>query len=363
MHICLNCVEIFSWGKYGGYGRATRELGRLLVRNGIEVTAVVPRRNGQGPVETLDGIRVLSFPIHAPWQAQALFRRCNADVFHSQEPSLASHFAMQARPDARHVVTIRDPKFFRDWLVELRYPSISLARTFLSRFYDINFLVRSTVRKADAVLCATFEGRMKAKALYGLAQLPQFMPSPIVVPNLTRRKCAKPTVCMVGRWDRRKRPEIFFELARRFPHVDFIAVGRSHDDRRERELRARYSNLPNLTMAGWIDQFTTDAMFDILASSWIQINTAAREGMPTSILEGLACRCAVLSSVNPDQIAQRFGYHVVDDDYDTGLNSLLAHDRWVSKGEAGREYVMAHYEKNHSMNCHLDLYRGLMADR
>jgi glycosyltransferase involved in cell wall biosynthesis len=363
MHICLNCVEIFSWGKYGGYGRATRELGRILVKDGVEVTAVVPRRHGQKLVESLDGIRVLSFPMMAPWRAQALFGRCNADIFHSQEPSLATYFAMKARPDARHVVTIRDPKFLRDWLVELRYPSISLARTFLSRFYDFNFLVRSTVQKADAVLCATFDGRMKAKALYRLAQLPQFMPSPITVPVRTRRKSAKPTVCMVGRWDKRKRPEIFFELASRFPHVEFIAVGTCHDRRRDRALRERYSRLRNLTLAGWIDQFSTDALFDILAASWILINTSAREGLPTSILEAMACRCAILSSVNPDGVTQRFGFHVTDDDYDVGLKSLLAHDRWARKGEAAREFVLAHFETNHSMNCHLDLYRGLMANR
>ena len=361
MHICLSCVEIFSWGKYGGYGRTTRELGRRLVRAGIEVTAVVPRRGGQTSVETLDGIRVLSFPMKAPWQAQALFRRCNADIFHSQEPSMATYFAMKARPNARHVVTIRDPKFLRDWLVEVRYPSISLTRTFLSRFYDINFLVRSSVRQADAVLCATFDGRLKGKALYGLAQLPHFMPSPIAVPENPVRKSAKPTVCMVGRWDKRKRPEIFFGLASRFPHVQFIAVGKSHDDRRDGELRERYSHLPNLTMTGWIDQFRSEAMRDILNASWILINTSAREGLPTAILEGMACGCAILSGVNPDGVAQRFGVHVTDDDYAAGLQSLLENEQWARKGEAAREYVLAHYEAGHSIDRHLELYRGLMA--
>ena len=154
MHVCLNCVEIFSWGKYGGYGRTTRELGRRLVKAGVEVTAVVPRRNEQTSVEMLDGIRVLGFPMKAPWQAQSLFESCNADIVHSQEPSMATYFAMKALPNARHVVTIRDPKFLRDWLVEVRYPSVSLPRTFLSRFYDVNFLVRSSVRQADAVLSA-----------------------------------------------------------------------------------------------------------------------------------------------------------------------------------------------------------------
>jgi hypothetical protein len=44
-------VEIFAWGKYGGFGRATRIIGRELVKRGYEVYAVVPRRPGQKPVE------------------------------------------------------------------------------------------------------------------------------------------------------------------------------------------------------------------------------------------------------------------------------------------------------------------------
>jgi glycosyltransferase involved in cell wall biosynthesis len=187
------------------------------------------------------------------------------------------------------------------------------------------------------------------------------MPSPIAVPEITRPKNAKPTVCMVGRWDRRKRPEIFFELARRFPDVDFIAVGKSHDSRRDRELRDRYSRIPNLKLVGWIDQFTSHDLCDILATSWILINTSAREGLPTSILEGMACRCAVLSGVNPDQVAERFGFHVTDDDYVTGLKALLADDLWKARGEAAREYVVAHYEANRSQLRHLELYRQLLA--
>ena len=360
MHICLICVEIFAWGKFGGYGRATRELGRLLVKSGIEVTAVVPLRHDQRPLETLDGIRVLGFPLSAPWQAQDLFGSCNADLFHSQEPSLGTFLAMRARPDARHVATIRDPKYLSDWLMELRYPSTSLTRTFLSRFYDINFLVRRAVQSADAVLCTTFDGREKAKRLYRLQKLPQFMPSPIAVPEITRPKNIKPTVCMVGRWDRRKRPEMFFELARSCPDVDFIAVGKSHDSRRDRELRDRYSRIPNLKLMGWIDQFTTHDLFDILATSWILVNTAAREGLPTSILEGMACGCAVLSGVNPDKVAERFGFHVTDDDFATGLKALLADDLWKARGEAAREYVLAYYETSRSRDRHLDLYRQLL---
>ena len=59
--ICLICVEIFAWGKYGGFGKAARIIGRELVKRGYEVFAVVPRREDQKEEEILDGITVLGF--------------------------------------------------------------------------------------------------------------------------------------------------------------------------------------------------------------------------------------------------------------------------------------------------------------
>lgn len=58
MKICLLCTEIFAWGKYGGFGRATRLIGQELVKSGIQTTAIVPRRTGQKKVEILEVIEV-----------------------------------------------------------------------------------------------------------------------------------------------------------------------------------------------------------------------------------------------------------------------------------------------------------------
>ena len=94
MRICLISVEIFAWGKYGGFGRATRIIGRELAKRGVEVTAVVPRRGGQNPVEELDGMRVLSFKPRDLLSVSRLFRQADADVYHSEEPSLGTYLAM-----------------------------------------------------------------------------------------------------------------------------------------------------------------------------------------------------------------------------------------------------------------------------
>ena len=115
MKVCFICVEIFAWGKYGGFGRATRLIGRELAKRGIEVFAVVPRQKNQKPVEYLDGITVFSFPKYLPWTSRKLLKQTNADIFHSEEPSLGTYLALKDMPKSKHLITFRDPRNFDDW--------------------------------------------------------------------------------------------------------------------------------------------------------------------------------------------------------------------------------------------------------
>jgi glycosyltransferase involved in cell wall biosynthesis len=356
MKVCLICVEIFAWGKYGGFGRSARMLGRELVKRGVSVTAVVPRRNAQRPVETLDGMTVLSFPMYRPWEARALFRQADADIYHSQHPSYSTSLALDAMPDRTHLITFRDPKFFRDMLIELRYPSQSYFKSLLAWAYE-SYGMTGSVRRADRVFACALDVGTKVRQGFGLPADPAFLPSPIAVPAEAPRKSARPTVCFVARWDRRKRPELFFELARARPDVRFIAVGKGQDAEYDAELRRRYGGLPNLEMPGFIDQFSGTALSDLLGESWILANTAEREGLPTSFLEAFAHGCAILSRVNPDDLVRRFGEVVAADAFAEGLERLLANDTWRARGEGGRRYVHEHYELGNVVDRHLAVYR------
>jgi glycosyltransferase involved in cell wall biosynthesis len=354
--ICFLCVEIFAWGKFGGFGRSTRVIGRELVKRGVEVTAIVPLRAGQKPVEMLDGIRVLGFPAKRPWQMARLIREVDADIYHSQHPSFATWLARRTMPDRRHVVTFRDPKEFEDWWLELTNPSQSKAQVLLNWLYEDSPLVRRAIRHADGVYSAAPSVNEKLRRKYGFAQDPGLLATAVDL-NRDIVKAVMPTVCFIGRLDRRKRPQLFFELARQFPHVRFLAAGRSNDAAWDAELHARYGDVPNLEMLGFVDQFQSAQLKVILSQSWILVNTSVREGLPTSFLEALANRCALLSSVDPGGVTQRFGYFVRNDDFATGLATLLENDVWREKGEAGWEYVRESFEIESVIDRHLQVYR------
>jgi glycosyltransferase involved in cell wall biosynthesis len=358
MRICLISVEIFAWGKYGGFGRATRLIGRELSKRGVEVTAVVPRRKGQGPVENLDGIRVLSFLPRDFLSASKLFQEVDADLYHSQEPSTGTYLAVKSMPHKKHIMTFRDPRDPEDWIVEIKLPSLNSLQVLGNWIYEDNWLVKRAVRRGDAWFTIGRYLIPKVKAKYGMDGEPEFLPTPVPVPEKIE-KASKPTVCFVNRWDKRKRPEFFFDLAESFPHVQFLAVGRSRNKRWESYLREKYSKFSNLEMVGFVDQFATDKLSKILEKSWVFVNTAAREALPNAFIEAASHKCAILSSVDPDDFATNFGYYAKEDDFVNGLDVLLQNDFWKPQGVNGYTYMKDVFELDKSLNRHLAIYERL----
>ena len=229
-------------------------------------------------------------------------------------------------PHRAHVVTCRDTRLFEDWIVELRaWLRDGSLRTLLTWPYENNPLVSRAVRRADGVWCASEFSRPLAQRKYGLGRIPGFLPSPLAIPA-PRGKRSLPTVCWLGRWDSRKRPHLFFELAERFPDVEFVAMGRAAP--RPTRPTPRRGGLSNVTLLGLVDQFADPERFwSTLGGSWILVNTALREGCRapsggsrSGLRDPVAC--------GSRRLASRFGHRVIDDDFAAGLAKLLEGDRW-----------------------------------
>jgi glycosyltransferase involved in cell wall biosynthesis len=351
LRVCLIAPGLYAWGSHNTTGRAARVIGRELARRGVKVSAVIPRRHGQRDLEQMDGIIVHGYQPETPWSAASLCRACDADVYHSFDPTVFTAVAGAVQRGRRHVVTIRAP---HEWLRELRGGNRSdVAAAFL---LEANPLVWLAVHRADALLCASDDLVPSVRAKYR-AKHALFLPTPVSVPRRVQ-KGKNPTVCFMGGWDRHRRPELFFDLARRYPSTTFIAMGKARDRHHDANLRREYGSLSNLEFTGLIDPFHSDALSNILAESWILVQTGARRGVPDACVEAAAHRCAILSDADPDGLATRFGHHAADGDLAAGLDALLAHDSWRRLGELGHEFVLERYETEKVMRRYLGVYAG-----
>ena len=82
---------------------------------------------------------------------------------------------------------------------------------------------------------------------------------------------------------------------------------------------------------------------------------AAREGLPLTFLEAGAYGCAILSAVDPDGFATRFGRHVPDDDFAAALHELMS-DSPLTKGARAYQYIRDTYENEMALDAHCRVY-------
>jgi glycosyltransferase involved in cell wall biosynthesis len=371
MRVCFVVSELFGWGFYGGFGALTRTLGRELAKKGLEVYVVMPKNApGQKIIETVDGIKVLGIPSKRcqpvftldtslfSWQ---FFAKCDADIYHSEEPSIGTYIALKAVPTKKHIITFQDPRTIKEELQISRlsgFSELEMKRQYIKLKIQKMF-ISEAARNADALFCQARFAIEKARILYKLKKPISFLPNPVSIPEKSPKKSHNPKVCFLGRWDPVKRPTFFFKLAEKLPGVDFVAMGKSPNPKVDHFLRNMAKRIKNLEHPGFVSE---EEKQKILDSSWILVNTSIRECLPVSFLEAAAHKCAILSKVNPDNFASNFGLNVGGDfeDYLRGIAYLIEEERWKKAGEMAYNYVKENHEMKKVIEQHISIYKDLM---
>jgi glycosyltransferase involved in cell wall biosynthesis len=366
VRICILSSQYFGWGKYGGFGSMTRRLAEALAGRGVATHVIVPLRAGQEPLETINGVSIHGFKGTDLFGARRLLREVPADLYHSQEPSLLTLLAQWVRPRAVHLVTSRDPRNIYDWWIEFRdaTPGRRLL-TPLNYLTEGGPLVGLAVHRAHGIYAPAHCVRKRAKRIYLLRNQPGFLPNLIRLPKEKPVKAEKPTVTFFGRLDQRKHPERFLSQAERFPGIRFQVVGKAEDEERDRYLRRRFGDLPNVEWIGFVSYFREwERMSAILERSWALVNTSSREGLPLTFQEAAAFGCAIISGLDPDGFASRFGIYVKNNDFQRALQYLSDHpEEILERGELGRAYIRAHYEHDLATDLHLKIYESFLSRR
>lgn len=357
MKVCIIASQITGFGKIGGFGSMTRKLAESLSQQHIEVVIAVPKRKEQHSIERFEGFTVIGLtPIQL--LQRRTYKKINADIYHSQNPNLMTLVAQFAEPSKVHIITCRDPRNLRDWLTEFRYATWQTRlRIPFYYLFEESLLVSWAVRRADVVGCPAHHLKKKITKMHGLKKKTLLLPNLETIPSSIPEKAERPTICFIGRLDKRKRPELFIQLAHHFPHVQFNIIGRSDEKDRQIALEQSAVHLDNITMHGFIDKFASSELYNILNKSWILVNTSIREGLPLTFIEAAGRGCAILSKVNPDHFASQFGFCARNDNFIEGLHYLLEQNRWKDGGQKAFEYVRKIYDDNSAVQYHVALYK------
>lgn len=156
-----------------------------------------------------------------------------------------------------------------------------------------------------------------------------------------------------------KQPELFLDLAEKFPETKFVMIGGKGESQELFEkIKTRAKDIDNLDFKGFVPY---DQIYDYYKDAMFLVNTSKLEGFPNTFLEAWMFEKAVVSlNVDPDEIICRYelGFHSKSlsqmfKDMTKLIKNKKLRDRLGSKC---RNYV----ENNHDIKTIVNQYENFL---
>jgi glycosyltransferase involved in cell wall biosynthesis len=342
--------------RLGGFGWAARQLAGIFNGDpslGVELVYVASEIAATPEVQetTVHGSRVI---LRQPsrWRNARRVLRERFDLLLTIDYNLGYSVFLRTLPRTPCIVWVRDPWSPDDVrkVATLRIPGFEDEMPQGRTSYDGSSLARIAREArwfARPLLFATPAPHLRARLrpTYGVDPACfHHLPNPVLLDPQDCTKSERPSAMFLARLDPIKRPWLFAALARRFPEVNFLFLGKSHF---AGPGSWRPGDLPgNVRLMGHIDEAEK---LRLLSTTWVVVNTSIHEGLAVSLLEALACETPLLACQNPGCIVSRYGIYAGRFDGDgmaaldplsRGLRMLITdHALRTSLGRSGRNWV------------------------
>ncbi len=352
----------------GGFGLSAKNFAEFFQsqdRYAVEVVALLPAYRGKGaPPTMLHGTRILPTPPELAIGNPRVFKKYRDDLLRENMDLLISidyypnYFQrLMALPRTPWIHWIRDPHSNENWdrilgLAKSEFPCeySESARARARNYLKLQISRRLLRRKFH---CGIQETWLQDRARDGFPLIgKEFsrLVNRINVPKTTVVKDPRPNALFIGRLVPVKRPWIYFELARRFPEVEFNVVGEPDHRMHLTQILKEAQQVPNLRFLG---KRVGHDLEQSLEKAWVLVNTSIHEGMPQSVLQALAFETPVVSALDFGGSIASFGVYAGEcsgdgmaevDSFARALQGLLQHEgKRRELGRAGRQFVQANY--------------------
>ena len=172
----------------------------------------------------------------------------------------------------------------------------------------------------------------------------------------------RPYVLYCAVLEERKRPDIFLEIAKRMPDINFVMVGGFHSKTEAEKYLRIASSLSNVKYVGRQSRSTVR---DLMAGAEALVFPSEVEGLPLTVLEALSMGLPVLaqprSSLPEVVLPGKTGWLLEGDSLDTWVDTIVQilcwdKDRKRQFEEEARRFVEQHFSWDVVAARYRDLY-------
>jgi glycosyltransferase involved in cell wall biosynthesis len=164
-----------------------------------------------------------------------------------------------------------------------------------------------------------------------------------------------------------KRPELFIELARRLPHIEFILAGGADQGEAGKALyesiRQMAEPMPNVRLTGFLPYEQADSLFNGIS---LFVNTSDHEGFPNTFLQAWARGVPTVSFFDTGAQDARGKIGCVVDGLDAMAQAIQQmHEqpaRWEEESRRCRDYFQTHHHIDSIVAQYDRLFMQLMRE-
>lgn len=290
-------------------------LAREFQRRGWDVH-YVSENNRPDATRELDGIRLHYLPELPNWRdgnragVAKVMNDVKPDVVYNRVFNLYTAHAMNLAPE--NAVTIWASAFIHDGSKWATIPELWETKS-LKQF---SVLVHRTLYIRSQARKAALRARIQlAQSNEQVTVLQRRGLSPVLLRNSfefpvdmkTQTHEGKPLVLWVGSVKQRKRPELFFDLAKRCADLDceFVMAGELQDEQSKLPLEKAQRELTNFRYAGFVPPEIVGKLYE---RAHIFISTSQSEGFPNTFIQAWQRAVPIISlEIDPDGLLSREG--------------------------------------------------------
>jgi len=371
-------------GRFGGYGKTVKTISGHYNKQGKNflVKTLLSQQFGRmAQVTRFHDTDVIFKPDETKLSLKdyinysGILRRERIRLFISIDYSITYEYILRAAPTVPIIIWIRDPrgpeelKKLASIPLELETRNMSLEQ-FMSLEKELQHSLHraiklSRVLKRKVIFASNGYFLVeRARQAYDLPKMqPYQLPNPMPFLNIKEITfSSKPSLCFIGRLDAQKRFWIVFELAKRFPDVDFYLGGTAQFSDFMDPIVEKNKNIPNVRLIGVVDE---KIKAFLLSNCWALLNTSIHEGLPVTFQEAFSYGKPVIASVDPEGLVSKYGYFTgeilgegVDpvslDKFSSKIKEFLENkDERIAKGLSAKEYV-EHFHTFENFEAHLE---------